>query len=332
MTRLNGTLQQHLEHLSRQKHKADEISDIFINAARENDTDLLLYMLKTPSLQPHLEECNSIRHIFKYIVSNGDLPLLQKIVQRPEIQNNNISYYLNLMFKEACATGNLDIVRYALTSPELTEHADIHYDQDDGLYNASVNGHLEIVQYLLTSPELSEHANIHANEYYAFRSASRKNHLNILTYMLTSPELKEHANVHILDDTILVESVFFGRRPTVEFLLSSPLLQEKANIHAQNDAPYRTACERNHTELIVYLLSFYTVNFQQTEFNLTWALNLANKTIIHAMVTSLQQDPMEHWKALAEFKKWCDFYGEQDFYLSTMMDSGQHYAEIPLSF
>ena len=34
---------------------------------------------------------------------------------------------LNKKFTEACGTGNLEIVKYLLNSPELKIHADIHY-------------------------------------------------------------------------------------------------------------------------------------------------------------------------------------------------------------
>ena len=34
---------------------------------------------------------------------------------------------LNNELLDACAKGNLDIVKYLLTSAELNEHADIHY-------------------------------------------------------------------------------------------------------------------------------------------------------------------------------------------------------------
>ena len=39
---------------------------------------------------------------------------------------------LNKQFIDGCKNDNLDIVQYLLTSPELTEHADIHAADDLG--------------------------------------------------------------------------------------------------------------------------------------------------------------------------------------------------------
>ena len=63
---------------------------------------------------------------------------------------------LNEQFIDACKNDDLDIVKYLLTSPELTEHADIHASNNLGFIKACFYGHLEVVKYLLTSHELKE--------------------------------------------------------------------------------------------------------------------------------------------------------------------------------
>lgn len=332
MTLLNKALKQKLEHLSKRIDNANDIHKIFMDAAQRNDYDLVVYMTNAPSLQRFLQDRNSIRYGFHEAALYGRLDVLRYLVQRSEVKDNNLSYHVSRAFTMACTLGNMDIIRYVLTSPELPEHADIHYRDNEGLHNACANGHLEVVQYLLTSPELTKHADIRANEEYALRSASKNNHLPILSYLLTSPDLKQNADIHTLDDNILQEAVYHNRLKTVEFLLSSPDLKEHANIHAQNDAPYRYACEKNHTSIIHYLLDFQVINFQNTKFNLDWALNLADTTIIQKMVHYLQHDPIEHWKALSDFKNWCHFYGKEDFYHETTHQSKDTYTEIALTF
>ena len=56
---------------------------------------------------------------------------------------------LNEQFIAACRDGNLDIVKYLLTSSELTEHADIHAKDDLGFIGACRNGRLEVVKCLI---------------------------------------------------------------------------------------------------------------------------------------------------------------------------------------
>mgnify|MGYP003415881926 CR=1 FL=1 len=76
---------------------------------------------------------------------------------------NNQQENINKELIEACKNGDLDKVRYVLTSPELSVHADIHAsvseESDDNdfikhlaeepLFQAAKNGHLSIVKYLL---------------------------------------------------------------------------------------------------------------------------------------------------------------------------------------
>ena len=56
---------------------------------------------------------------------------------------------LNDQFIDACENGHLEIVKYLLTSPELTEHANIHAENDSGFSWACDQGHLEVVKYLI---------------------------------------------------------------------------------------------------------------------------------------------------------------------------------------
>jgi hypothetical protein len=72
---------------------------------------------------------------------------------------------LNKAFLECCKTGDLDGVRYMLTSTDVQIRPDFTYPDDrtghDGLSYAGVYGNLDIIKYLLFSPELKN------NDYYA---------------------------------------------------------------------------------------------------------------------------------------------------------------------
>jgi len=71
---------------------------------------------------------------------------------------------VNIALYYACKKGNLDEVNYLLTSPDLTYHSDIHYENDEALHTSYFYGHLEITKYLLSSPKLNEHADIHSRD------------------------------------------------------------------------------------------------------------------------------------------------------------------------
>ena len=91
---------------------------------------------------------------------------------------------LNEQFVAACRDGHLEIVKYLLTSAELTEHVDIHARNDLGFRNACFDGHLEIVKYLLTSAELKEHADIHAENDWGFRIACEQGRLEVVKCLI----------------------------------------------------------------------------------------------------------------------------------------------------
>ena len=70
---------------------------------------------------------------------------------------------LNDLFINACKNDNLDIVKYLLTSSELTEHADIHAINDEGFIWACDRDDLEVVKCLII--DMSIEKTIHIETY-----------------------------------------------------------------------------------------------------------------------------------------------------------------------
>ena len=134
-------------------------------------------------------------------------------------------YEIDTEFINACKKGNLEVVKYLLTSTELKDNADIHVDNDYGFRFACYYGKLEVVRYLLTSTDLKEHADIHANNDLGFTNACYNGYLEIIKYLLTSPELKDHAD-----------------------------------IHANNDEGFRYACVNEKLEIVKYFIFNYKID------------------------------------------------------------------------
>lgn len=87
---------------------------------------------------------------------------------------HTIEQLINQHFIAMCEQGDLEQVKFWLTSPTLTYHADINADNGGPIINACLKGHLSIIKYLLTSPDLEEHADIHLDNDQAFRFAYAK--------------------------------------------------------------------------------------------------------------------------------------------------------------
>jgi hypothetical protein len=81
----------------------------------------------------------------------------------------NINYQLynqqqlNNTFPSACACGDLEQIKYLLTSPDLHIHADIHIENDYGFHIACQLANFELITYLLSSEELPQQINIKNN-------------------------------------------------------------------------------------------------------------------------------------------------------------------------
>ena len=102
---------------------------------------------------------------------------------------------LNDQFIDVCAQGHLEVVKYLLTSPELTEHADMQAENDGGFIWACRYGHLESVKYLLTSLELKEHVDIHAENDSGFSWACDLGHLEVVKYLIIDMNIEKTTHI-----------------------------------------------------------------------------------------------------------------------------------------
>ena len=66
---------------------------------------------------------------------------------------DNYSFFtqkqLDKEFINVCSKGNLDKIKYLLTSPDLKEHADIHAQENEGLLYACMNEKTHLIDYLV---------------------------------------------------------------------------------------------------------------------------------------------------------------------------------------
>lgn len=91
----------------------------------------------------------------------------------------------------ACLQGQLDKIKYLLTSPELKIHADIHTEGDNGLMLAFRKNHFDIIKYLLTSKDLKDHANIYNNNCQPFERACLHSNQEVLEYLVLDYKIEK---------------------------------------------------------------------------------------------------------------------------------------------
>lgn len=148
---------------------------------------------------------------------------------------------LNYKLMLACKSGDLEHVKYLLTSSELDIHASINIDddtkRDSPLAEACWCGHLDVVEYLLTSSDLEEKADISFRGYIALKFACYQGHLDVVKFLLTSPKLKTHAKLNGRSEQSPLLNACDGERfEVVKYLMESDELDEKPNLDSISEA------------------------------------------------------------------------------------------------
>ncbi len=176
-----------------------------------------------------------LNHYFLKAAEDGELDKVKYLLTSTELPINvDISHKDHNALRNACKSGHLEIVKYLLTSPELTSHSDIHFDNDAPFILACYSGNIELVKYLLISPELKEHADIHTKymgtKDYGFILACQRGYVDLVKYLLTSPELKEHADIHIDGDRALLTAWHKKQSDIIKFLIFDMNIQKTPTI------------------------------------------------------------------------------------------------------
>lgn len=143
----------------------------------------------------------------------------------PEWKKHNISIMnknsLNQTYIQACEQGDLELIKFVLTSKELKKHADPYLLNDSCLSIACKNNYIEIVQYFLTTNELERIFNIHADNEKPLLTACSYGNNDIVQYLLTSKELKEHATLNKNNNKILIAVCKSENINLLDYLLTS---------------------------------------------------------------------------------------------------------------
>ncbi len=154
---------------------------------------------------------------------------------------------LNDCFIDACTNGDLEAVKYLLTSEELVINAQINTQNNDGIFWATVNNHIDIVEYLLTSPDLEEKASISKN---TFISACAEGKLELIQFFLTSPKIVKRPLFSELEDEALRYACKNNQFEVVKYFLTTKDLWKKAN----PDLAFRKAYEAGNLEMVKFLI------------------------------------------------------------------------------
>ena len=109
---------------------------------------------------------------------------------------------LGFSLEHACLAGDLEVVKYLLTTPETKNRMSLEKDCGIALIIAAQEGNIELIRYLLTSEELEYHPDINYGNSSPIIWACMKKQKEVIEYLLFSPELKINADININLDGI----------------------------------------------------------------------------------------------------------------------------------
>lgn len=215
-------------------------------ACRDGDLEKTQKLIEHSTIHPL-----SFQVWFVYACRSGNLELV-RFLKRYEKKNERLFQKL----------------RRNLFPKEREKHQD---DVSIALAHACQSGHLAVAQYLLTSPSLTLHASLHFNNNHALMCCVAGGHTDLLRYLLTSPLLlKRWGNSATFEDdggvthtpellnALLEQACFSGHRDITRYLLESRELHRHAvfELHRRDDI-LCYACLQGHEKLAFYLLDLY---------------------------------------------------------------------------
>jgi ankyrin repeat protein len=160
---------------------------------------------------------------------------------------------LNHEFHVACISGDLDLVKYLLTSKELHQHADIHFEKDECVILACRYGQLEILKYLLTSTDLKIHPDVHAQKDAGFEWACTNGNLDIIKYFLFDPSINKGFNLKQHSYEAIIRGIYADQMKVIEYILNEPEIITQ-NFNYNKGLILEAACECGRFEILNYLI------------------------------------------------------------------------------
>ena len=114
--------------------------------------------------------------------------LLEKAPLFSDLVNND---FLNETFWLKCSEGNLDAVRFFLTSPLTKNYCSVESGSQSALRRAVQSNRLDVAEYLLKSPELTVHADLKYDDSSCIKYAGHQKNKDMALLLLSLYDEKD---------------------------------------------------------------------------------------------------------------------------------------------
>ena len=210
-------------------------------ACGSGNMDLVKYMLTSPELTQHSTE---FYNCIEYASTNGHLEIVKYLLELPHLDRQE---EINTALRESSSKGHFHITEYLLTAPKFTAYVDSHMEEDIILRNACMHGNVDAVRFMLTSEKLTDKNYEYIDE--AFKEAL-PNHNDVVFFLLNSPEFQNQTKYKENNITVLLQACENSDIDFINTFLNTPELVSNTNLHAKYDALFKKLYEKEDTELL----------------------------------------------------------------------------------
>lgn len=151
------------------------------------DLDMLKHILNTKDLTS-ADTLNFISKNLMTASSGSQYPVVKFLLTY--YKGEALQFKTNECFLLACRSGRKDMVESLLLDDELPVKANARVNNDMALMNACLGGNIDIIKFLLTSPLLKDHCHLKSYNYGAFKQAYKMENLSLMEFFLDECSMK----------------------------------------------------------------------------------------------------------------------------------------------
>lgn len=213
----------------------EEINEEFMQACHTGNLNLVKFLLTDNNIPFKAQfyylnkQCDYINSLL-IVCKNNHLNIIEYFFTSDELKDRKKADGEVLAgLSVAAAYGNLDIVKFLLKNENI-EYIDIN-SNISAFISACGSGELEIVKFLTSSPEIKVHIN--PTKYYlGFKKACANNHINIAKYFLEDTNLLQELNGSNYRE-IFLATCHNNSVDCLDYILKTTYLEEYVNIQSE---------------------------------------------------------------------------------------------------
>jgi ankyrin repeat protein len=138
----------------------------------------------------HADSDNALFHA----CSSGHLDIIKYLLESPKLKEH--SSILPRCLPIAGMGGHLNVVQYFLTNDNSKIREKVYPEINETLFDACATGQLDVVKYLIKSKDLDVNANSNYNKYSTFDIALRNHRINILEYFILELNIERNTDIN----------------------------------------------------------------------------------------------------------------------------------------